>query len=424
MKLSVIIPTRSRGKYLPSSIGSALVAADNAGCPVEIVISDNASEDNTHEIVSSFSDQRIIYQKSLQRLSMRQNFEFALSNSSGSHILFIGDDDAVAPHGLWLLKKIIEETDADAVKWSTVNYIWPNPETGKPGNLYLRIQNFTASRSTIEPEKLLNRLRIGKLRSYHEGVMIYHGCVSRRIIDRVRKHHGGPYFRCVCPDVYASIQNILVARTPIQKIDLPITIGGESPASTGANAVRAKYGLCDGSSTTVQQFVRECKDDPYQGKLGPDHPSLTLHILDCLQTASKVLDLPLDIDKRQWRKNTFSEIRNFTPEFQQECIIPLKELLAVESPLIFPNSNEPQKKFARKKQLAHIDFKELKIRIHPSKLIFSGGSEMANSMSAAKFLDEILDIRRHCFLSGVNRTPFIWRFLAIHKRAIKLRFSR
>ncbi|MDE0112279.1 MAG: glycosyltransferase [Albidovulum sp.] len=425
MKLSVIIPTRSRGRYLLSSIGSALVAADNSDCPVEIVISDNASEDNTHEIVNSFSDKRIIYRKSLQRLSMRQNFEFALSNSSGSHVLFIGDDDAVAPHGLWLLKKILEETDADAVKWRVVNYIWPDPETGKPGNLNLRIQKVAASRSAIDPQKLLKRICSGRFRSYQEGVMIYHGCVSRRLIDRVRKHHGGPYFWCVCPDVYAAMQNIMMAKTPVQKIDLPITIGGESPASTGASAVRERYGLVKESSTTVRQFVCEYEDDPYQGKLGPDHPSMTLHMLDCLQTASKVLDVPLDIDKRQWQKKSVSEISSFSPEFQQKCKEPLNDLLAFESPLVIPHSNVPRKKIYReKKQPAHLDFKDLKIRIQPFKLIFSGGSETANSMSAAKLLDEILDIRRFCSSSGVSWTPFIWRFLEIHRRAIKYQHSR
>ncbi|MDE0305334.1 MAG: glycosyltransferase family 2 protein [Albidovulum sp.] len=422
MKLSIIIPTRSRGNYLRSSILSAIFAANNTDWPVEIIVSDNASEDDTENIVKSFSDKRIIYLKTQKRLSMRANFEFALGHSSGSHLLFIGDDDAVVPHGLRLLTKIIEQTDTDAVKWRIINYVWPNLETGRPGHVKLRTRQLSAVRATIDSQKLLQQFCRGGIRSYMKGAMIYHGCVSRRIIDRVRNIQDGPYFRCAAPDVYAAIQNVFVVKTPIQAIDIPITIGGESPKSNGASALRYGRGLDEGDNKVFELFAKEYRDDKYIGVLRPDNPSVTMHMLDSLQTASKVLNVPIDVSSKNWAKIIMNEIRLFSPEIQRKCREQARDLLGEDFP---QNKRLPNKQiapsFKKCDASASFEYEKLSIRNGFFKIQISGGNEMKNSATAAKFIDELLSVRDYSISLSKENKPAIWRILDIHLNTLKYR---
>ena len=418
MKLSIIIPTRARGSYLKSSIQSAIVAANNTDWPVEIIVSDNVSEDNTKNIVKSFLDKRIVYIKTQRRLSMRGNFEFALSHSSGSHLLFIGDDDAVLPHGLQLLKKIIEETDTDAVKWPSINYIWPNPDTGSPGNVKLRTHHLSAVRATVDSRKLLKQFSNGKIRSYMEGVMIYHGCVSRRLIDRVCNIQNGPYFWCAAPDVYAAILNIFVVKTPIQKISIPITIGGESPKSNGASTLRYGQGINEGDKKVFELFKKEYRDDQYLGALGPDNPSITMHMLDSLQTASNVLNIPIDVSSTRWAKIILKELRNFSPEIQRRCKEQAKNLLKIDLPACGHGfKREVTINSTNRNQPAVSELGKLRIRNEFLKIKISGGREMEKSETAARFIDELLSMHDYSTALRNSWKPVIWRMVDIHKKA-------
>lgn len=72
--LSVIVPTRERADTLKFAIRTIL---DQSTDDIELIISDNFSQDNTQEIVESFSDHRLKYFNTGKRLSMCDNWEFA-----------------------------------------------------------------------------------------------------------------------------------------------------------------------------------------------------------------------------------------------------------------------------------------------------------------------------------------------------------
>ena len=74
---TVVIPTRERCDTLEHSLRTCVTQDyDN----LEILISDNFSQDRTREVVESFNDKRIRYINTGKRLSMTDNFEFALSH--------------------------------------------------------------------------------------------------------------------------------------------------------------------------------------------------------------------------------------------------------------------------------------------------------------------------------------------------------
>ena len=92
--ISVIIPTRERADTLLFAIKTAF---DQNSDDYEVIVSDNFSQDNTKEVVESFSDPRLVYVNSGRRLSMCDNYEFGLEHARGEYIIFIGDDDAIMP---------------------------------------------------------------------------------------------------------------------------------------------------------------------------------------------------------------------------------------------------------------------------------------------------------------------------------------
>ncbi len=69
---------------------------DNFG----ILVSDNASRDGTEDTVASFNSPKIEYVNTGSRVSMTENWEYALSHVSHGWITFIGDDDGLVPGGL------------------------------------------------------------------------------------------------------------------------------------------------------------------------------------------------------------------------------------------------------------------------------------------------------------------------------------
>ena len=102
--ISIIIPTRDRADYLKYSVQTALKIDD---IEIEVIVSDNASSDHTKKIISSIKDDRLKYINTGKRVSMRENFEFALKASYGEYVIFFGDDDGIIPDQFKYLRNIL-----------------------------------------------------------------------------------------------------------------------------------------------------------------------------------------------------------------------------------------------------------------------------------------------------------------------------
>ncbi len=89
---SVIIPTFNRSNFLKVALFSVL---RQKGISFEIIVSDNASTDDTEEVVKEFKDQRIKYFKNKENLGFSGNIKNCFSRSSGKYIFTLGDDDLI-----------------------------------------------------------------------------------------------------------------------------------------------------------------------------------------------------------------------------------------------------------------------------------------------------------------------------------------
>jgi glycosyltransferase involved in cell wall biosynthesis len=230
--VSVVIPTRERCETLISSIRTCIEQNyDN----LEIIISDNASHDDTEGVVRSFTDPRLRYIKTERRLSMTGNFEFALNQARPGFVCFIGDDDGLMPGAAAKVAEVVRQTGADAISGHAVRYAWPNHLIeGARNRLFIH-----KSDSKIEagnPQADLASLvtfRPDILVCYRKLPGIYHGFVSSVVIEKAKRD--GRYFHSITPDVYATLANSLVVRKFL-RLHQPLTLEGSSARSNGASA--------------------------------------------------------------------------------------------------------------------------------------------------------------------------------------------
>ncbi|MHA1381845.1 MAG: glycosyltransferase family 2 protein [Candidatus Helarchaeota archaeon] len=92
--ISVIIPTYNRAKLLPRAIRSVL---NQTYENFEIIIIDDASKDNTQEVVNSFSDRRIKYICLYERVGVAAARNIGIKTSEGKFLTFLDSDDEWHP---------------------------------------------------------------------------------------------------------------------------------------------------------------------------------------------------------------------------------------------------------------------------------------------------------------------------------------
>lgn len=94
-KVTVAICTYNRAGYLRESIESVL---NQTYKDIDIIIYDNASTDDTEEVVRSFTDARISYHKNQVNIGYNANYNQAISLCKTDYLVIFHDDDIMLPH--------------------------------------------------------------------------------------------------------------------------------------------------------------------------------------------------------------------------------------------------------------------------------------------------------------------------------------
>lgn len=127
--ISICVPTYNRAKYLNRCIRSII---GYQGSDIEIIIQDNASTDDTEEVVSSYNDGRLKYYKNAENVGIEQNFIRIISRASGQYVYVLTDDDMLLPDAIDILKEYINKHSPDAFKSDLIIYL----EKTKACNMY------------------------------------------------------------------------------------------------------------------------------------------------------------------------------------------------------------------------------------------------------------------------------------------------
>jgi len=124
--VSVGIPTYNGALRIEKAL-SSLFSQDYPN--LEIIISDNASTDNTCEVCESYSryDSRITYHRQARNLGLIPNFEYLLHVARGKYFIFLSDDDAFTPGILNTYVDFMEQHQDHVMVCGKINY-WKDNE--------------------------------------------------------------------------------------------------------------------------------------------------------------------------------------------------------------------------------------------------------------------------------------------------------
>ena len=109
--LTIAIPTFNSAHFLPDAVASIIRQGLN---DFEILIVDNASEDNTEEVVRSFENPHIRYIRNPSNLGSCGNGNRCLANSRGRYVKFLCADDVLL-EGVLRKQLNVLETRSDVV---------------------------------------------------------------------------------------------------------------------------------------------------------------------------------------------------------------------------------------------------------------------------------------------------------------------
>tara|TARA_B100000029_G_scaffold306778_1_gene299614 strand:+ start:16652 stop:17740 length:1089 start_codon:yes stop_codon:yes gene_type:complete len=103
---SICIPNFNYGKYIGHTIKSVL---EQTYQNFEIIVVDNASTDNSIEIVKSFNDSRVKLYKNNYNIGFAPNLQKTTSLAKNEFINLLSSDDQMKPNALETYASIIEE---------------------------------------------------------------------------------------------------------------------------------------------------------------------------------------------------------------------------------------------------------------------------------------------------------------------------
>jgi glycosyltransferase involved in cell wall biosynthesis len=106
-RVTVVIPTYNRARFLPIAIDSVLAQTYD---DFSLLVSDNASEDGTPEIVARYDDPRIRYVRRPENLGITANHNLALAEVESEYCLIVPDDDVLFPT---ILERTVAVLDAN-----------------------------------------------------------------------------------------------------------------------------------------------------------------------------------------------------------------------------------------------------------------------------------------------------------------------
>ena len=92
--ITIAIPTRNRASLLKECVRSALAQTYSN---IEVLVSDNASTDNTSAMLKSIQDPKLRVLTNLENIGIFGNFNRCLREAAGEYFILLPDDDALHP---------------------------------------------------------------------------------------------------------------------------------------------------------------------------------------------------------------------------------------------------------------------------------------------------------------------------------------
>jgi glycosyltransferase involved in cell wall biosynthesis len=231
---TIIIPTRNRYETLLYAIRTVIEQDFKS---FELVIADNSDPENLEQISiveEALKDSRVKYCRPDSVLPMSDNWEFAVSKSSGEFVIIFGDDDGLVAGALTAIHRIIKQTGTQLVSWSRVEYSWPDRLPKQYANVTVIPVN--ARTGVIDSKKYIKEI-IHYKADYRTLPMFYNSAVNKSLIAAL-KDKTGRVFSASSPDLYTGYAFAHLMKQYIT-VGYPLSINGVSSKSNGAAHLNA-----------------------------------------------------------------------------------------------------------------------------------------------------------------------------------------
>lgn len=106
-KFTIAIPTFNRAAWIEGAVAGALAQTCT---DIEVLVSDNASTDETPAVLAKFDDPRVRVVRQATNVGMVGNWNACLAEARGDYIALVPDDDRISP---WLLERCMPLLDAE-----------------------------------------------------------------------------------------------------------------------------------------------------------------------------------------------------------------------------------------------------------------------------------------------------------------------
>lgn len=225
-RFAILLPTRNGGRFLRTCIDSVV---DQSYDSLELVVSDNANEDETPEILRSYDDPRLRAIRSKSVLSVTDNWNAALTTSTGEYILMIGDDDLLLPDCCATLDRLLAmHHNPDCLSYNAYRFIAPDAihgiETAYYGEAYFKFEPDLDRSRFLEADLRRSIVRdMFRFRTRFPLTMQI-AVVRRDAMDRLPNAPFQPPF----PDHYALAALLLTAETWAHAPVRPLVVGVSS----------------------------------------------------------------------------------------------------------------------------------------------------------------------------------------------------
>ena len=233
MKISFLIPSKNRLALLKRCLQT--IYMQEGDLEFEIVISDNASNEDYRSYVEELRDPRIVYFRQPNALPVTDNWCAALSQATGDYVLMLGDDDGLAPDFFSTVRQFLLPDGPDIVYLAAYHYCYPNVLPKTLGG-YLASVGCEFLPNDGGPFCLLPHyardLATSVLDFRHRyGLNAQHFLIRRSFIDEISDI--GPIYQSPYPDFFAAVVTFIRAHS-ITVIPKPLVVIGISPKSFGA----------------------------------------------------------------------------------------------------------------------------------------------------------------------------------------------
>lgn len=326
MQFSVVIPTRNRAALLPCAIASVLAQTHGE---FELIISNNDSSDGTQSVIDAVSDPRVRPLRTERALSMVDHWNWVVGHAKGEWVLYLCDDDALAPDALAVLGAVIRgEPSARIIRYAQETYYYDDGIDAEGNALKFR---------TPRPRGWVIRDSAARLRrvlGLISGDMpkVLNSAVRRDLIDGIRADFGR-LFQPWAPDYGAGV--LMLSRSP-SFVDLrtPLLIWGKNRQSYGSGA--------EVDPAVFLRFMREFpefKERLHKAEL-PEVIVLTNELADTLRMARELVAakggprLP-DVNPHTLTKGMLSDLRKYVSHGHADWAkhIPSVKALAARTPI-------------------------------------------------------------------------------------------